>query len=291
MSSFYCQVSASQDGNMIVWDATSMRKIYRIELRSNWVMTCAFGQCGEGRRSNFIACGGLDNVLSVYDVSKKPNDSAYGPIELNGHDGYLSCCRFIGEREMLTSSGDGHIFHWDLERKKKVAQFEGHAMDVMCVAISPTNENIFASGSVDETVKVWDRRDSSMRCTHTFQKFHTSDINAVAFFPEGWSVGTGSDDSTCRIFDIRCYGQVSKFEAEGQSNGAVTSVAFSKSGRLLFAGYESNKCCGWDVLDNSNTPSWEAGKEHNERVSCLGVSPNGHALCTGSWDTHLRIWA
>ena len=30
---------------------------------------------------------------------------------------------------------------------------------------------------------------------------------------------------------------------------------------------------------------------HENRVSCLGVSPSGDALCTGSWDTLLKIWA
>ena len=30
---------------------------------------------------------------------------------------------------------------------------------------------------------------------------------------------------------------------------------------------------------------------HENRVSCLGVSPTGDALCTGSWDTLLKIWA
>ena len=30
---------------------------------------------------------------------------------------------------------------------------------------------------------------------------------------------------------------------------------------------------------------------HDNRVSCLGVSEDGKALCTGSWDTLLKIWA
>ena len=50
-------------------------------------------------------------------------------------------------------------------------------------------------------------RENTHTHTHT-HRYHTSDINSVAFFPEGYSVGTGSDDSTCRLFDIRCYGEV-----------------------------------------------------------------------------------
>jgi WD40 repeat protein len=30
---------------------------------------------------------------------------------------------------------------------------------------------------------------------------------------------------------------------------------------------------------------------HDNRVSCLGVSHDGTALCTGSWDSYLNIWA
>jgi guanine nucleotide-binding protein G(I)/G(S)/G(T) subunit beta-1 len=284
------QVSASQDGNMIIWDGNSARKEHAIPLRSSWVMTCAYGQCAEDNPdpSSLVACGGLDNVLSVYDVNKDVNR----PVsELSGHEGYLSCCRFIGESKVLTASGDAKCIYWDLDRETQTSTFDEHSMDVMCVAVSPTDKNMFASGSVDETMKVWDIR--SGKCTHTFgrkgDKFHTSDINSVAFFPEGWSIGTGSDDSTCRIFDIRCYGQLSNFEVPN-TGIAVTSVAFSKSGRLLFAGYDDNKCHAWDLFGDAEQPSCVM-REHSARISCLGVTPNGHALCTGSWDTHLRIWA
>lgn len=32
-------------------------------------------------------------------------------------------------------------------------------------------------------------------------------------------------------------------------------------------------------------------KAHKNRVSCLGVNFTGQALCTGSWDTELAVWA
>jgi WD40 repeat protein len=30
---------------------------------------------------------------------------------------------------------------------------------------------------------------------------------------------------------------------------------------------------------------------HKSRVSCIGVNTSGQALCTGSWDTELAVWA
>ena len=59
-------VSASQDGKLIVWNALLNVKTQAIPLRSSWVMTCAFEQS----KGNFVACGGLDNLCSIYQVTK-----------------------------------------------------------------------------------------------------------------------------------------------------------------------------------------------------------------------------
>ena len=56
---------------------------------------------------------------------------------------------------------------------------------------------MFVSASCDATAKVWDTRQQG--ATHTFSG-HESDINSVAFMPNGQSFGTGSDDSSCRLF-------------------------------------------------------------------------------------------
>ena len=54
-------VSASQDGKLIVWDSYSTNKVHAIPLRSSWVMTCAYAPSG-----SYVACGGLDNICSIY---------------------------------------------------------------------------------------------------------------------------------------------------------------------------------------------------------------------------------
>jgi guanine nucleotide-binding protein G(I)/G(S)/G(T) subunit beta-1 len=66
----------------------------------------------------------------------------------------------------------------------------------------------------------------------------------------------------------------------------ITSVAFSISGRLLFAGYDDFNCNVWDTLKAERVGVLTA---HENRVSCLGVSSDGMALCTGSWDSMLKV--
>ena len=126
-------VSASQDGKLIVWDAYTTNKVQAIPLRSSWVMTCAYAPSG-----NFVACGGLDNVCSIYNLRSRE-----GPVrparELSAHTGYLSCCRFINDRQILTSSGDMSCMLWDIDAGIKIEEFNDHTGDVMRYTFTHTH--------------------------------------------------------------------------------------------------------------------------------------------------------
>ncbi|KAJ1917276.1 G protein subunit beta [Mycoemilia scoparia] len=270
-------VSASQDGKLIVWDAYSTNKIHAIPLRSSWVMTCAYAPSG-----NFVACGGLDNLCSIYNLKTKEG-SVRVARELSAHTGYLSCCRFLSDRQILTSSGDMSCMLWDIDAGVKINEFNDHTGDVMSLSLSP-NRDVFVSGACDSTAKLWDIRIG--RCVQTFTG-HEQDINSVQFFPNGDAFGTGSDDASCRLFDIRADRELNQYIHDSILCG-ITSVAFSISGRLLFAGYDDFNCNVWDVLKGERIGVLSG---HDNRVSCLGVASDGMALCTGSWDSLLKVWA
>lgn len=279
-------VSASQDGKLLVWHARTMHKVNAITLRSSWVMTCAYSPSG-----NFVACGGLDNVCSIYRLSDTvgPAQNSSGQhktfCELSHHEGYLSGCRFIRDDEVITSSGDSTCILWDVNQKQPKAVFSDHQGDVMSIAVCE-EKGYFVSGSVDSTAKLWDWR-MKRACIRTFAG-HDSDINSVTFFPDGNAFATGSDDAACALFDIRAYGEINRYQDEKVLTG-VTCVSFSRSGRYLFAGYDDATCRPWDSLTGRCISDVELN--HDNRVSCVGVSPDGSALVTGSWDTFLKLWA
>ena len=162
-------VSASQDGKLIVWDGFSTNKVHAIPLRSSWVMTCAYAPSG-----NYVACGGLDNICSIYNLKTKEGTVKVAR-ELTAHTGYLSCCRFISDRQIITSSGDMSCMLWDVDAGIKTLEFNDHTGDVMSLSLSP-DKNVFVSGACDATSKVRDIRTG--RCVQTFTG-HESDINAV----------------------------------------------------------------------------------------------------------------
>jgi guanine nucleotide-binding protein G(I)/G(S)/G(T) subunit beta-1 len=213
-------VSASQDGKLIIWNGFTTNKVHAIPLRSSWVMTCAYSPAG-----TLVACGGLDNLCSVYKLPAGKDGGAQQKTyaELAQHEGYLSCCRFIKEDEIITASGDSTCILWNVEAKQPKAVFNDHTGDVMSVSIWE-DKQYFVSGSCDATAKLWDHR-ASKNCVKTFSG-HESDINSVQIFPDGNAFGTGSDDSSCRLFDIRAYQQLNKFSDDKILCG-ITSVAFS----------------------------------------------------------------
>ncbi|XP_016502435.2 guanine nucleotide-binding protein subunit beta-2-like isoform X2 [Nicotiana tabacum] len=289
-------VSASQDGRLIVWNALTSQKTHAIKLPCAWVMTCAFSPFGHS-----VACGGLDSVCSIFNLNSPTDKEGNLPLSrmLSGHKGYVSACQYVPDEEghMITGSGDQTCILWDITTGLRTSVFggefqSGHSADVLSVSINASNPKLFVSGSCDTTARLWDTRVAS-RAQRTFYG-HEGDVNTVKFFPDGNRFGTGSDDGTCRLFDIRTGHQLQVYyQPHGDGDiPHVTSIAFSISGRLLFAGYSNGDCYMWDTLLAKvvlNLGSVQ--NSHEGRISCLGLSADGSALCTGSWDTNLKIWA
>lgn len=262
-------------------------KLQSISLKSSYVMSVGMEQS----RGNMVACGGLDNLCTVYKLDR-PNLA----MEMASHDGFLSCCRFLSEEHILTSSGDSTCIRWDIASGRVLDTFAEHEADAMFLSLRPNDPNVFVSCSVDKTVKVWDIR-SPRRSKQTFTG-HMGDVNGIDFMPsDGNAFATCSEDGTARIWDLRAYQEVAKFGQLKTQDEAMpdpagyTSIAFSKSGRLLFCGHSDSSVMAYDTLSDRTSPVFTLNQAHDAHVSCIGVAPNGDGLCTGSWDYNLKIWA
>lgn len=53
------------------------------------------------------ACGGMDNMCTVYDLNNRDSNGGAKMVrELLGYEGFLSSCRFVDDKTLITGSGD-----------------------------------------------------------------------------------------------------------------------------------------------------------------------------------------
>jgi WD40 repeat protein len=180
----------------------------------------------------------------------------------------LSCCIIL-----LTNMSFAQFYH--LHRK-----MTGHTGWIWSVACSP-KDNIVASGSADNTVKLWD---ISMGICFLTLRGHTLDVYSVAFSSDGKLLVSGSEDNTVKVWDTKTGECVHTLSGH---TSWVHGVAFSPDAKLIASVSGDNTCRLWDV---------ESGKSiavlrgHTGAVWTVAFSPDGKYLATGSSDKTVKIW-
>jgi WD40 repeat protein len=85
-----------------------------------------------------------------------------------------------------------------LSQGQPVRTLTGHTWGVKSVAFSPDGR-LLASGSNDETIKLWEVATGREVRTLTG---HTWTVYSVAFSPDGRLLASGSEDNTIKLWDI-----------------------------------------------------------------------------------------
>ena len=154
----------------------------------------------------------------------------------------------------------------------------GHSDSVYSVAWSPDGKYI-ASGSNDNTVKIWDVA-SGKEIRTLFG--HSSYVKSVAWSPDGKHIASGSYDHTAKIWDAASGKEVRTLD----HSSYVKSVAWSPDGKYIASGSWDGSVKIWDAASGKE-PRVLSG--HYNDVTSVAWSPDGKYIVSSSFLT-VKIW-
>ena len=241
-------VSASQDGKLIVWNAQSTNKVHAIPLRSSWVMTCAFSPTG-GK----VACGGLDNICSIYNLNDKSQ-----PIKVCSSATALWAPRasstHCDPRVMVSCS----LF-------KLTPCWEAGVAFATPLACRPLP--LVAHGLT--TSIVWAQVSRELAA-------HTGYLSCCRFIGSGSKILTSSGDMTCMLWDVETGQSDAQFV---DHNGDVMSISTSPTAPPIFV---SGACDAlaklWDVKAPTVCRTFSG---HESDINAVTFFGDGLAFSTG----------
>ena len=153
------------------------------------------------------------------------------------------------------------------------------------VAFSPDGNRI-ASGSDDDTVRLWDA-DTGQPVGQPLTG-HTDAVISVAFSPDGNRIVSGGADNTVRLWDAR-HRPTDRPAAHRPHEHRCRSVAFSPDGNRIASGSADSTVRLWDA--DTGQPVGDPLTGHTGRGVQRGVQPRRQrGSSSGSGDNTVRLW-
>ena len=182
-----------------------------------------------------IVAGDKSSSVKVFDVQSKAILR-----EMKGHSSAVRCTTWASDGlRIFSGSDDKRALCWDLATEEILFSTRAHHTDyVRAIDASPISADVFATGSYDHSVKMWDRRVSEGHGgpVHSLGLDHP--VEYAMFTPSGTMLLTASG-SEVRVYDIISGGKL--LHTFNNHQKTVTSLCMDgTSSRVLSAGLDGH---------------------------------------------------
>ena len=287
-------LAGGADGTAALWDVRSGRRIGPPLEHQDAVWATAFSPKGET-----VLAGTRDGSLRLW----KPAREALPYRELSHAEDEVMTAALSPDPStplLVTGGSRGTVRVWNVqtgerlfprpEHKDKAA----HADDVWAVSFSPDGR-LFATGSRDETVKIWDA--IRFQVVRTLDDWNISAgvpgkagshrrVRSLAFSPDGQHLlvgGGGGGQGAAVLWQVNGEGRVLH---EGEP---VWQVAFNPDGKTIALASGDGSVSLWR-REGESTRRFGPRLRQQRRVTALTFSPDGRLLLAGGIEGVVQVW-
>ena len=260
-----------------------------LELRADQSLITSVGFHPDGQHMISGSTDGSVRVWATGARSQLPTSSIHSPVATS--DGSIATL----ERNGVTHVWDGHT--GELKGTFGTPTEEGWSSPA--IAISPHGDLV--ASAARGNVEVWDTSDGRRRVNLTVwspsegSDQPTTEVNALAFSPDGRNLAVAVDDGSVRIYPIsgRRIPRVPRFFVWSAPNGWPFSLDFDARGDRLAVGYTDGLVV-WDTqgagreLQSFEPRGGSAGAA--PVVLDVALSADGTRLISATSEQVIRIW-
>jgi len=170
---------------------------------------------------------------------------------------------------------------WNVDKEP----YSGHTDSVEDIQWSPSEAHVFASSSVDKTVKLWDTR-KGKQAVATINA-HDTDVNVLTWnHKRAFLLGSGADDGTFRVWDLR---KLSSSPQGGGVGGVKHQFSFSwHNAAITSIEWNPNDDSGIAVASEDNSISiWDLSLS-TEKTKIEGMDIPSQLLFVHHGQNHIK---
>lgn len=230
-------------------------------LCAEWLSSTASGE------GSFGVVGSIDHSIEIWDLDVL---DAMEPIQTLG----------TAKKAKATKG----------KKKTKPKAAKAHDGAVMCLHGSPFNRSVLASGSADETLKIWDVAQNSVVHTYTH---HTSKVQCVKWHPTEQAVLlSAAFDQKLALLDVRQPGQAATVGLPAEAESAIWSrhqpfCCFASADNGMVACYDVRRVVGKAPEEQKVLWSLQA---HDVACTAVQDCPTKDLLVTSGLDGDAKVW-
>ncbi len=278
------------DGDLVEWTTDGRRTaLIFAEGHIDKVNSIAFAD-----DQNWMASASDDQTIRIWDLAT--NAPTQSPVQtLQGHEGSVNAVAFApnNARRLLSASNDNSLILWNVETGEAIARLTGHENWVTSVAFNPDGTQA-VSGSVDDTIILWDLTDEENPQLVRRLRGHTDTVWDVAITHDGRRIISASEDKTIRIWDIESGELLHQLgEASLGHQAGVKQIILTADDSQLISYSTDNRVVVWNIQDSSiETFIHDDANEspHETAITSLALKPESDLLLSASFDGRVVLW-